>query len=59
MLISEISVAREMELGLLDGGGDEEHSGVGFVEILEIFAREHAIFFGIESLERGYSLGKS
>ena len=32
--------AREMKFGLLDGGGDGEHTGASFVEIYKTFATQ-------------------
>ena len=34
---------RKMKFGLLDGGEDAEHNGVGFVEITKISAMQDAI----------------
>ena len=40
--------ASELEFGSFDGGGDDDYTGVGLVEISEIFAMQNAFFFGIE-----------
>ena len=34
-----------MELGSFDGGEDGEYSGVGFVEISELFATQDEFFY--------------
>ena len=38
---SDNNDAREMKFGSLDGGGDVEHTGVGFVEICDIRGAGH------------------
>ena len=44
-----------MEFGLLDGvDGGEQHNGVGFVEISEVFATQDEFSFGMESFDRVY-----
>ena len=46
-----------MEFGLLDGGGDGEHNGVGFVDIFEIYATQDAFFFGMDAFSRVVGIG--
>ena len=41
-----------MEFDWLDGGEDGEHNGDGFVPISKIFARQGALFFGMEPFDR-------
>ena len=40
---------REVKLGSLGGGKDDEHNGNGSVVISEIFAMQDAFYFGIGS----------
>ena len=40
--------------GLLDGGEDDEHCGVGFMEILRIFAKQDEFLFGTERFDKNY-----
>ena len=46
--------AREMEFGSLDGGDDDEHSVVGFVEISKLVGKLDAFFFGLALSDREY-----
>ena len=41
-----------MEYGLLDGGEDGEHNGLGFCVISRTFAMQDAIFFGTKLFDR-------
>ena len=43
-LTLSILMLREMEYGLFDGGEDDEHSGIGFVEISKILATQDTFF---------------
>ena len=42
---SSDNAARMMDAGSLDGGEDDEHSGIGFVEISETTAMQDAVLF--------------
>ncbi len=46
------SGASEVESSLLDGGVDDEHNGVGFVEIYKTSRVQDAFFFRTETFDR-------
>ena len=46
---SAINRDRVMDLGLPDGGEDGELTGVGFVEISEVFVMQNTPSFGMKS----------
>ena len=41
-----------MKFGLLGDDEDHEHTGIGFVETIKIFAMQNTIFIGTEPLDR-------
>ena len=41
-----------MGVGLFDCGDDDEHNGVGFVEISNLFATQDEFFLGMELFDR-------
>ena len=47
----------EMKFGLLDGGKDADHNGVGCMEISKIFATHDALFFGTKPFPKFTRLG--
>ena len=42
-----------MDFGLIDGGEDDEYTGIDSVEISKIFAMHTAGFLGTELFDRG------
>ena len=50
------TVARELEFEPHDDRNNNEHNGVGFVEISEIFAAQVVFFFGTELFNRALNV---
>ncbi len=49
----------KLEIGSLDGGEDGEHTGAGFVEILEVCAMQGALSIKMEPFDKVQSLPNS